>query len=337
MDLRSGVAVDLGTVNSLVYLPGRGVVVEEPSAVALQRTTGKLAAAGRMADALTGKEPVDTEVVHPLREGVVTDLPAATMMLRVFLRQARFHSGLWRPLAVMCVPSGARPVERQALVEAVSVGRPRLVVRLVDEPVAAAVGAGIDPDGTEGALVVDIGGGTTEVALVVGVHLVQATSLRTGGNAMDDAVVHALKRELGLLVGRRAGERLKIAVGLRGGEHGDAPVQVAGVDLAEGTLRELPVPAELVRGALEHPVAAIVDAVARLLSEMPPELADDVIQRGIQLAGGGALLRGLATRMEKETGVATTVVDDPLRAVVKGAGAILELHPELAERAGAAL
>jgi rod shape-determining protein MreB and related proteins len=328
MRFRTGLAIDLGTVNSLIFLRGRGVVVDEPSAIALQRPTGKAAAAGEKADALAGKEPVDIEIVHPLRDGVISDLDAATYMLQAFLRRAHFHRGLLRPLAVMCVPSGAGFVERQAIIAAITHGRPRLAVRLVDEPVAAAIGAGVDPSGSQGALVVDVGGGTTEAALVVGAHMVRARSLRIGGNAMDEAIAHMLKTEFGLLVGRRAAERLKITLGLTGGESGYA--EVAGIDVAEGMLREQRVTGELVASALEHAVATIIESVEQLLSEMPPDLADDVVERKIQLAGGGALLLGLSAKLETATGVETVIVEDPLRSVVRGAAAILR-HPQQIE------
>jgi rod shape-determining protein MreB and related proteins len=318
----SGVAVDLGTVNTLVYLAGHGLVLEEPSAIALDRSSGKVVAVGQLADRLFGREPVGVEVVHPLRDGVVTDLGAATKMLQGFLRRARFHTSPLRPRAILCVPSGATVIEREALVAAAAFSRPRLEVRLVDEPVAAALSASPEEESTVGIFVLDVGGGTSEAAVVVGSCMVAYRSLRLGGNAMDEAVETALRRGVGLRVGRKDAERLKMELGLTGGEHGSAIV--AGVDVVNGALREVEVDADVVAVALKRPVKAIVGTVVELLSEIPPGMAKEVIGRGIQVAGGGALLSGLPARIEKEAGVGTVVVDDPLRAVARGAARMLE-------------
>ena len=322
MGVRSGVAVDLGTVNSLVHVLGRGLAVDEPSAIALHRPSGKVLGVGLAADRLVGREPARVEVVHPLRDGVISDLAAATQMLRVFLDRAGFHTSALRPRAVLCVPSGATAVEREALIAAVTSRHRRLEVRLLDEPVAAALGVGVDPESSDALFVLDVGGGTTEAAVVVGARMIAYRSLRLGGNEMDGAVVRAVREELGLRIGHRGAEQLKIELGLTGGESGSAAV--AGTDLASLSPREVEVPGEVVAAALEHPVAAIVDAVSQLLVEMPADLANDVLDRGVQVAGGGALLLGLAQRIEKEVGVGTVVVDDPLRSVVRGAARLLE-------------
>ncbi|MGH9920066.1 MAG: rod shape-determining protein, partial [Nitrososphaerales archaeon] len=321
MGARSGVAVDLGTVNTLVHLAGQGIVLDEPSAIAVDRVSGKVVAVGLEADQLFGRAPVDVEVVHPLRDGVISDLAAATEMLQGFLRRARFHKSALRPRAILCAPSCATVIEREALVAAAAFSR-RLEVRLVDEPVAAALSAGAGEESTDGVFVLDVGGGTTEAAVVVGPRMVAYRSLRLGGNTMDEAVETALRRGLGLRVGRKDAERLKIQLGLTGGEHASAVV--AGLDVASGSLREIEVEAAFVSAALERAVAAIVGSVVDLLSEIPPGLAKEVIGRGVQMAGGGALLPGLAARIEKESGVGTVVVDDPLRAVVRGASRVLE-------------
>jgi rod shape-determining protein MreB len=322
MRLRAGVAIDLGTVNTLVNIRGRGLVVEEPSAIALDRATARTVAVGREADALAGKAPQGVDVIHPLRDGVIADLEAATAMLQAFLRQARLRRGLLRPAAVVCVPSGATWVERRALAAAVEAGRPSCLVQLVDEPVAAAAGAGFGRTGGTGAFIVDVGGGTTEIAVVAGGHLVRAESLRLGGNAMDDAIVAAVRAELGLLIGRNAARRLKMALGLTGGTAEWA--EAVGVDAGRGTPRAERIPGELVANALEHSVAAIVEAVREMLLDLPPDLAEDVVRGKICLAGGGALLLGLAGRIETAAGIPALVVDDPLRCVVRGASEILE-------------
>jgi rod shape-determining protein MreB and related proteins len=322
MRLRAGVAIDLGTVNTLVIVAGRGLVLEEPSAVAVDRATGKVATVGQAADALAGKEPQDIEVIHPLRDGVIADLDASAAMLRAFLRKARLRRSLLRSSAVVCVPGGATWVERRSLAAAVEAQRPRCAVRLIDEPVAAAAGAGFDLAAGSGAFIVDIGGGTTEVAVLAGGHVVRARSLRLGGNVMDEAIVAAVKAEFSLLIGRNAARSLKVTLGLTDGAA--ESVETVGIDAARRTPRVEQVPAWLVAEALEHSAAAIVDAVQEMLSDIPPNLAEDVVRGKIRIAGGGALLPGLASRIEAAAGIPALVVDDPLRCVVRGAAEILE-------------
>jgi rod shape-determining protein MreB and related proteins len=328
MRLRPGVAIDLGTVNTLVYVSGRGVVLEEPSAIAIARGTGRVVAVGDAADALTGKEPQDINVIHPLREGVIADLDASTAMLQAFLQRVRLRRGLLRGLAVVCVPSGATWVERRSLVASVEAQRPRCRVKLVDEPVAAAAGAGIGlTDGT-GAFMVDIGGGTTEAAVLAGGHVVRSRSLRLAGNAMDESIMQAVKSELGLLIGRNAARSLKMTLGL--GEGTAEWMEVVGVDAGRRTPRVEYVPGRLVAEALDHTVAAIADSAQEMLSDIPPNLAEDVVRGKIRLAGGGALLPGLASKIEAVADIPAFVVDDPLRCVIRGAAEILERGHEVA-------
>ncbi len=328
MRLRAGVAIDLGTVNTLICVAGRGLVLEEPSAIAIDRATGRVASAGKAADALTGKEPQDVEVVHPLRDGVIADLDAATAMLQAFLRRALPHRGLLRPSAVVCVPGGATWVERRSLAAAIGASRPRCTVRLIDEPVAAAAGAGFGLADGSGAFIVDIGGGTTEAAVLAGGYVVRSRSLRLAGNAMDEAIVQAVKAEFGLLIGRNAARGLKMALGLAAAETGW--VEAVGVDAARRTPRVEQVPGRLVAAALERLVARIADSVQEMLSDIPPNLAEDVVRGKIRLAGGGALLPGLASRIEAATGLPALVVDDPLRCVVRGAAELLDRGDGLA-------
>jgi len=327
MRLRPGVAIDLGTVNTLVYVSGRGIVLEEPSAIAVDRETGGVVAIGDAADALTGKEPQDIDVVHPLRDGVIADLDASVAMLQGFLRRVRMRRGVLRGTAVVCVPSGATWVERRSLIAAVEAQRPRCRVKLVDEPVAAAAGAGIGlADGT-GAFMVDIGGGTTEAAVLAGGHVVRSRSLRLAGNAMDDAIMHAVKTELGLLIGRNAARSLKMTLGL--GEGAAEWMEVVGVDAGRRTPRVEYIPGRLVAEALGHTVAAIADSAQEMLSDIPPNLAEDVVRGKIRLAGGGALLPGLASKIEAVADIPAFVVDDPLRCVIRGAADILERGQEV--------
>jgi rod shape-determining protein MreB and related proteins len=261
-------------------------------------------------------------VLHPLRDGVVADLDGAVAMLQAFLRRAGLRRGLLRPSAVICVPGGATWVEQRSLAVAAGAVKPRCNVRLIEEPVAAAAGSGVGPADGSGAFIVDIGGGTTEVAVVAGGHLVRAQSLRLGGNAMDEAIVHGVKAELGLLLGRNAARNLKMNLGLD--DAGTGWVETVGVDAASRTPRVEHVPGRLVAGALANLVAVIVSSVQEMLSDIPPNLAEDVVRGKIRLAGGGALLPGLASRIEVATGIPVLVVDDPLRCVVRGAAEILE-------------
>ena len=333
MRLRAGVAIDLGTVNTLVYVAGRGLVIDEPSAIAIDKASGAVTAVGEVADVLAGKEPQGVNILHPLRDGVVADLDGAVAMLQAFLRRAGLRRGLLRPSAVICVPGGATWVEQRSLAVAAGAVKPRCNVRLIEEPVAAAAGSGVGPADGTGAFIVDVGGGTTEVAVVTGGHLVRAESLRLGGNAMDEAIVHAVKADLGLLIGRNAARNLKMNLGLA--DAGTGWMETVGVDAATRNPRVEHVPARLVAGALEHTVAMIVASVREMLSDVPPNLAEDVVRGKIRLAGGGALLPGLANRIEAATSIPVVVVDDPLRCVLRGAAEILE-HGGGPSRAGAA-
>ena len=322
MRFRSGVAIDLGTVNTLVYVAGRGIVIEAPSAIAVSRATGGVVAVGATADALAGKEPQDIEVIHPLRDGVIADLEATVAMLQAFLQEARLRRRLGRTAAVICLPVEATWVERRSVAAAAEALKPRCTVQLVDEPVAAAAGAGFDLTAGSGAFVVDIGGGTTEVAVLAGGHVVRARSLRLGGNAMDEAIVRAVKAEHGLLIGRNAARNLKTTLGLADGSIFDA--ETVGVDAARRVPRVEHISARLVASAVEPSVAAITEAVEEMLSDIPPNLAEEVVRGKIRLAGGGALLPGLAYRIEAAADIAVMVVDDPLRCVIRGAARILE-------------
>jgi rod shape-determining protein MreB and related proteins len=327
MRFRSGVAIDLGTVNTLVYVVGRGLVVEEPSAIGVNRMTGQVEVVGQAADALTGKEPVNIEVIHPLRDGVIADLDATVAMMQAFLRLARLRRVMRRPTAVICLPGEATWVERRSVVAAAEALKPRCAVRLIDEPVAAAAGAGFDLAAGSGAFIVDVGGGTTETAVLAGGHVVRARSLRLGGNAMDEAIMHDVRTQLGLLLGRNAVRSLKMTLGLGDGTVAEA--ETVGVDAGTRTPRVEHVPASLVAKAVEPIVRAITGSVQELLSDIPPNLAEDVFRGKIRIAGGGAMLPGLAGRIEAAARIPAVIVDDPLRCVIRGAALILEHADEL--------
>jgi rod shape-determining protein MreB len=318
---RGGVAIDLGTVNTLIWVDGRGLVLEEPSAIAVDDATGAVAAIGAAADALADKEPKGIRVIHPLRDGVIADLDATAEMLHGFLRAAGALSGPFKRRALVCVPGGATWVERRSVVAALGTRRPRCVVELIDEPVAAAAGAGFDLGAGVGGFVVDVGGGTTEVAAVAGWRTVRAETLRMAGNAMDDAIISAVRSGLSLIIGRQAARQLKSELGLTGGQDGWA--DTIGLDAARRTPRTEKVPGDLVAAAIEPVVSAIGTAVHNVLSDIPAGLAADVVRGDVRVSGGGALLPGLADRLGEVTGLGVVVADDPLRCVVRGAAVML--------------
>ena len=318
---RGGVAIDLGTVNTLIWVDGRGLVLEEPSAIAVDDSTGAVAAIGAAADVLADKEPRNIRVIHPLRDGVIADLDATAEMLHGFLRASGALSGPFKRRAVVCVPGGATWVERRSVVAAFGTKRPRCVVELVDEPVAAAAGAGFDLNSGAGGFVVDVGGGTTEVAAVAGWRPVRAETLRMAGNAMDDAIVSAARSGLGLILSRGAARQLKAELGLTGGTAGSA--EAVGLDAARRTPRIEKVPGELVAAAIEPVVSAIGVTVQNVISDIPAGLAEDVVRGQVRLSGGGALLPGLADRLSEAAGLGVVVAEDPLRCVVRGAAAML--------------
>jgi rod shape-determining protein MreB len=320
---RGSVAIDLGTVNTLVWVDGRDLVLEEPSTIAVDDSTGTVAAIGAAAEALADKEPKDIRVIHPLRDGVIADLDATAEMLHGFLRKSGALSGPFKRRAVVCVPGGATWVERRSVVAAFGTRRSaaRYAVELVDEPVAAAAGAGFDLSAGAGGFVVDVGGGTTEVAAVAGWRVVRAQSLRMAGNAMDEAIVSAARSGLGMILGQRAARQLKSELGLTGGTDGWA--EAVGLDAARRTPRIEKVPGDLVAAALEPVVSAIGATVQAVLSDIPAGLAEDVVRGQVRLSGGGALLPGLAERIAELAGIGVVVADDPLRCVVRGAAAML--------------
>lgn len=320
--LRSRVGIDLGTVNTLVYTPKHGVVIEEPSVVAVKRPSGELISVGRPANALYGRAPVGIDVVKPLRDGVISDLEACILMLKGFMGRAFPRSRLRRQVALVCVPGGATDVERKALVEAVQLGKSHLQVKLVEEAVAAALGTGVAQKDARGVLVIDIGGGTTELGVVVEGGCVVSRSIRIAGNEMDSAIVKAVRSEYGLMISERGAERLKMSSGLTG--TGEA-MTVTGVDVnRRGGLRAAQVTPQLVSDALERSVEAIVSAAIELLAELPADLAGDILDGGVHLAGGGALVPGLSDRVAEETGFGAQVVPDPLQCVVRGLAHLMD-------------
>jgi rod shape-determining protein MreB len=321
MRIRGSVAIDLGTVNTLIWVTGRGIVLDEPSTIAINSANGAIVAIGSAAESLSEKEPQEISVIHPLRDGVIADLEATAEMLHGFLRKAGSAGGRLRARALVCVPSGATWVERRSVAAALEARR-RYAVELIDEPVAAAAGAGLNLAAGAGGFIVDVGGGTTEVAAVAGWRVVRAQSLRMAGNAMDEAIVSAVRSGLGLILSLRAARQLKAELGLTGGPDGWA--EAVGLDAARRTPRIEKVPGDLVAAALEPVVSAIARTVQDVLSDIPAGLAEDVVRGKVRLTGGGALLPGLAGRMEEIAEIGAIVAEDPLRCVVRGAALMLD-------------
>ena len=320
----SDFAVDLGTANTLVYVPGQGVVLNEPSIVAVHARDRSVLAVGKEAKAMLGRAPGSIDVIRPLRHGVIADYDITEKMLHHFIRHAQRSRRPAHPRVVISVPSGITQVERRAVQESAMQAGARKVY-LVPEPVAAAMGAGL-PIAEPGAnMIVDVGGGTTEVAVISLSGIVHCTSLRMGGDDMNDAIAQHVRKSHGLLIGERRAEEIKIALGSAYPQADDAaPMSVKGRDLTSGLPKTIAVTVVEVREALREPVTAIVEAVRRCLEQTPPELGADIVDNGITLTGGGALLPGLDLLLNLETDLTIVVSDDPLTCVVRGAGQVLE-------------
>jgi rod shape-determining protein MreB len=326
-------AVDLGTANTVVYVRGEGIVLFQPSVIAIDETTGEVHAVGDEARRMIGRTPARIRATRPLRHGVIADFEVTEQMLRRFLARANGHRGIHRRV-VLCVPSGITDVEERAVKEAtVSAGARE--AGLIEEPMAGAIGAGLPVGEPRGNMIVDIGGGTTEVAVISLGGIVVSRSLRVGGYEMDDAIVRYVRDHHRLLIGQERAEEAKIAIGSVIDVSGLPETQVSGRDLVTGGLRRISLTAEEVREALQRPISQILDTVKQTLEATPPELAADIANRGIVLVGGGALLRGLAELMREETRLAVHVADSPLTCVAIGAGQSLEELPVIQQIAHA--
>ncbi len=316
-------AVDLGTANTLVYVRGRGVVLSEPSVVATDTATNTIVAVGTAAKQMIGRTPGTITAIRPLKDGVIADFDAAEKMLRYFIQQVHKRRYFAKPRIVVCVPSGITTVEQRAVRDAGYQAGARMVY-LIEEPMAAAVGAGLPVHEPTGNMVVDIGGGTTEVAIISLGGIVTSCSIRVAGDELDKAVISHLKKEYSLMLGERTAEDIKSTIGSAFPVPDEPEADVRGRDLVSGLPKTVTVSTDEIRKALEEPVNAIIDAVRTTLDTCPPELAGDIVKRGIILTGGGALLNGLAARLQHETGVPVRVADDPLQSVATGAGMCVE-------------
>ncbi|HEY0165886.1 MAG TPA: rod shape-determining protein [Jatrophihabitans sp.] len=323
-DLLGGdLAVDLGTANTLVYARGRGIMLNEPSVVAIDTTTRAVVAVGAEAKRMIGRTPGHIRAVRPLQDGVIADYDITAEMLRYFVRKVIGRRAFAGPRVVVCVPSGITSVEQRAVSESAYAAGARRV-HIISEPMAAAIGAGLPVSQASGSMVIDIGGGTTEVAIIALAGIVSSTSLRVAGDALDRAIVDHIRSEFSMLIGERTAEELKISIGSAFPIAGPVRAEIRGRDVATGLPRNVAVSAEELRHAMSAPINRIVAAVRATLDRCPPELAGDLVTRGIVLTGGGALLRGLDARLQHEIGIPVLVADRPLDSVVLGTATVVE-------------
>ena len=321
-------AVDLGTANTLVYVRGRGIVLDEPSVVAVDVRDGRALAVGLEAKRMIGRTPSHIEAIRPLKDGVIANFEICEKMLRYFIH--RVHQRRWaKPRMVICVPSGITGVEQRAVQEAAEYAGARKPAYIIEEPMAAAIGAGLPVQEPTGSMIVDIGGGTTEVAVLSLGGIVTSSSVRVGGDELDEAIIQWVKKEHGLALGERTAEEVKMSLGSAWPLEQELAAELRGRDLVSGLPKTVVTTTEEIREALEEPVTAILDAVKVTLDTTPPELAADVMERGIVLTGGGSLLLGMRERLEAETGMPVVLADDPLLSVAVGSGRSLEAFEAL--------
>ena len=325
-------AIDLGTANTLVSVRGQGIVINEPSVVAIDQSQQRVLAVGAEAKEMLGRTPGNIVAMRPLKDGVIADFDTTEAMLRYFISKAQGRRMPWsaKPRVVVCVPSGVTSVEKRAVFEATITAGARQCF-LIEEPMAAAIGAGLPVESPTGSMVVDIGGGTTEVAVISLGGIVNATSIRIAGDAFDTAVVQYAKTHYNLAIGERTAEEIKITIGSAAPLVEEGDVEVRGRDLLSGLPRTVRIESEDVREALEEPVAKMIQAVKDTLDETPPDLASDLMEYGITLTGGGGLLRGLDERLRKEIGIPVHVSETALINVVEGCAAVLESPDFLAQ------
>jgi rod shape-determining protein MreB len=315
-------AVDLGTANTLVYVRGRGIVLSEPSVVAIDQRTNEVHAVGIEAKRMLGRTPGNISAIRPLKDGVIADFDVTEQMLRHFIQKV--HQNRWaHPRVVVCVPSGVTGVEKRAVEEATLSAGARQAF-LIEEPMAAAIGAGLPVAEPTGNMIVDIGGGTSEVAVISLGGIVVSQSIRVGGDELDDAIISYVKKEHKLMIGSQTAEEVKLEIGSAYPLREEVQAEIRGRDMITGLPKTVVLSSEDVRSALEEPISQIVDAVKSTLDKTPPELASDIMDRGIMLAGGGSLLQGLDERLRRETEMPIHVAESPLTCVAVGSGRSLE-------------
>jgi rod shape-determining protein MreB len=316
-------AIDLGTANTLIYVKGKGIILSEPSVVAIKKGTNQVLKVGREAKEMLGRTPGSIVAIRPLKDGVIADFDVTEQMIRAFILKTHNRKALVRPRVIVGVPSGITQVEKRAIRDSADQAGAREVY-LIEEPMAAAIGAGLPVQEPTGSMIVDIGGGTTEVAVISLSGIVYSQSVRIAGDEMDEAITQYLKRKYNLLIGERTSENIKIQIGSAYPFDEPRKMEIKGRDLVDGIPKTLTINDSDIREALHDPVYAIVDAVKTALERTPPELSADIAEKGIVLAGGGALLHGLDTLISLETHLKVRIADDPLSCVVLGTGKVLD-------------
>ena len=324
------IGIDLGTANTLVYVKSKGIVINEPSVVAINKDTGEVIAVGAEAKDMLGRTPENVEAIRPLQDGVIADFDVTQVMLKYFIENAMEKTGFTRPRVVICVPSGVTDVEKMAVEEATIQAGAREAF-LIEEPMAAAFGARLPVEEATGSMICDIGGGTSEVAVISLGGIVLSKSLRMAGDEMNEAIVNYIRKEYNVLIGESTAERVKIEIGSAYPLDVEESTEVCGRDLATGLPKFLTITSIDVREAMKECITDIVSAIKLTLEDTPPELAADIMDRGIVLTGGGALIRGLDKVIKKETGMPVTIADEPLSSVVSGAGLVISEIETLSE------
>lgn len=319
-------AVDLGTASTLVYVEGKGIVLHQPSVVAIEKKTGVPIAVGEEAKRMLGRTPDEIKAIRPMKDGVIADFEICEEMLRAFIKMAQKRRTIVRPRIIICVPSGITEVEKRAVRDSAEHAGAREVF-LIAEPIAAAIGVGLPVDAAIGSMVIDIGGGTTEIAVIALSGIVSNTSIRIAGDEMDDAIIEYLRKNYSVLIGEQTAEDIKIRIGSAFPVEESREMEVKGRDLVSGIPRAIKIRSEEIREALREPVNAIVVAVKRALEQTPPELAADIVDTGIVMTGGGSLLKGLDALLREETNLSIRVAENPRECIVLGAGKVLE-NPE---------
>ncbi|MBE3090276.1 MAG: rod shape-determining protein [Actinobacteria bacterium] len=315
--------IDLGTANTLVFVKNKGIVLNEPSIVAIDKDNKKILAVGKEAKKMVGRTPGNIVAIRPLKDGVIADFDTTERMLRYFIQKVHKNMVFARPRIVICVPSGITAVEKKAVVEATEQAGARAAY-IIEEPLAAAIGANLPIEEPTGSMIVDIGGGTSEVAVISLGGIVAYQSLRIGGDEMDEGIIYYLKKENNLLVGESTAERIKMEIGSAFPLENEEKMEVNGRDLVAGLPKTIIITSQQVRAALEKTLSDIINAIVEVLDDTPPELASDIMKRGIVLSGGGALLKGLAERISRETHCPVYLAPDPLASVALGAGKCVE-------------
>ena len=316
------IGIDLGTANTLVYVKGKGVVLREPSVVAIRKDTGSILAVGEEAKRMIGRTPGNIVAIRPMKDGVIADFDVTQIMLRHFIAKAYHHRSLFLPLVVVCVPSGVTEVEKRAVLDATKQAGAKEAF-LIEEPMAAAIGAGLPVEEPTGSMIVDVGGGTSEVAVISLGGIVSSRSLRVGGDEMDEAIINYIKKTYNLKIGERTAEEVKIRIGSAFRITDEEHMEIRGRDLVTGLPKVLTISSWEIEEALAEPVSAIMETIKITLERTPPELAADIMEKGIIMSGGGSLLKGLDKLIAEETGMPVYLAENPLDCVVLGTGKAL--------------